>query len=237
MNTMTCRNCGAGLEAGQIDASLGVATCSHCGSLHSVPSAAAVHEPNTGVGATGSPVQKPKIDAVSLPSKYSIRQSPDSLELKWSAGGLKFGLAIAIIGTAFGYVAIMSGQLFLLLACAGLYYFAAVRGLNTHRLRVDAARVEITQGPLPWPGKKILNGSDVTQLYASEHTTQHNNNDNQNRPARIVKHYRLTAQTRSNGPVKLVSGFRNPNQALWLEQEIENVLGLADRSVAGEHVK
>ena len=157
-------------------------------------------------------------------------------EITWPAGGLFPGLVLSIFAGVFAYVAVTSGMLFLLIASAWFLYFAATRAFNNHRIRVDAARLEVAQGPLPWPGARKLDASDIVQLYATEQESRSETNNGGNRKVNVRKHYRLLANTRSRGRVKILSGLNDPLQALWLEQEIERLLGIIDKRVAGEHV-
>lgn len=237
---MICRNCGAGLEADRIDTSLGVVTCSHCGSLHDIP-ATGPDKSNDGVNiSTSTPTKKPQRVEVSLPDKFKLRQGAGSLEVTWPVGGIFQGLVLSIIAGAFAYVGVTSELWFLLIVSVGLFYFAALQAFNQHRIRVDKARLEVTQGPLPKPGSQKLNATDVVQLYATEHQTNTKSDRHGkrgvNHSANSRKHYRLFAKTRNNGSVKILSGLGDPLQALWLEQEIERLLGIVDEHVTGEHL-
>lgn len=237
---MICRNCGAGLEADRIDTSLGVVTCSHCGSLHDIPSTGPNRGTTSGDVGNSAPAKKPERVEVALPRKFKLRRSAGSLEVTWPVGGIFPGLVLTIVAGAFAYVGVTSELWFLLLVSIGLFYFAALQAFNQHRIRVDEARLEVTQGPLPRPGSQKLDASDVVQLYATEHQTNtksdRHGKQGVNHSANIRKHYRLSAKTRNNGSVKILSGLGDPLQALWLEQEIERLLGIVDEHVAGEHV-
>ena len=236
VNAMICRNCGAGLEADRIDTSLGVVTCSHCGSLHDIPGdSGAVASGDIASSEPKPRAVKPVRKEVDLPRRFKVRRTPGSMEITWSAGGPVHGLALCIIAGGIGYMALTTGILPFLIASAVFFYFAAVRTINTHRIRVDKARLRVTQGPLPWPGKRKLDTSDITQLYATEHETRSDHSRNDSQQNKVRKHYRLSANRRSGGHIKILSGLNDPLQALWLEQEIERLLGITDQPVAGEH--
>ena len=223
------------MGADAISTSLGVITCDHCGSLHQIPTDGVVGSgPTDSEGS--SPARKPERLEIGLPSRFKVRNGVGGFEVSWSAGGAIPGFALAIIATGFAYVALTSDMWFLLIASAGLFYFAATRAFNKHRVRVDGARLEVTQGPLPWPGARKLNASDIEQLYATEHEARTETDEGGKPAAKISKYYRLLAKTRTSGNVAILSGLRDPLQALWLEQEIERVLGIDDKQVAGEHL-
>ena len=231
---MTCRNCGAGLESDNIDASLRVVTCSHCGSLHSIPGNSVELPSNT--AGTSAPVTTPKRLEAGLPNRFKLKQSGNGMEIIWPVGKPFHGLVLSIMAAASAHMAFDSGMLPLLVVSAGLLYFAAVRGFNKHRIRVDNARLQVTQGPLPWLGNRQLNSSDIEQLYATEHESRVDNGRGGNRNARVSRHYRLSANMRGSGRVTILKGLNDPHQALWLEQEIERLLGISNQGVAGEHV-
>ena len=230
---MICRNCGAGLEAGRIDTSLDVVTCSHCGSLHSISGRKDLEH---ATDSDSTPAEKLKRAEIALPKKFTVVRTPGGMQVSWSVGGIFQGVVIAIIAGAFAYAALSSGMLVLLIASAGLFYFSAAQALNKHRIRVDGARLEVTQGPLPWKGSKKLNASDVVQLYTTEHESRTQSDKDGHRKVIVHKYYRLSANTRQGKRVKILNALRDPRQALWLEQEIERLLGIADKPVTGEHL-
>ena len=234
---MICRNCGAGLEADRIDTSLGVITCSHCGSLHDIPGNSVASAASNEASA---PKAKPVRLEVSLPDKFKVQRGAGSLQVTWPTGGIFPGFVLSIVAGAFAYVALTSELVFLLIASVGLFYFAAVQAFNKRRIRVDGARLEVTEGPLPTPGSRKINASDIVQLYTTEHKSQTQAGkggiQSANQRVNSRKHYRLSAKTQNNGSIKVLSGLGDPRQALWLEQEIEGLLGVVDKRIAGEHV-
>ena len=230
---MICRNCGAGLEADGIDTSLGIITCSHCGSLHDIPEDG---PRETSVKETVKTATKPQRIPVELPGKFKVNRASGALEVTWPTGGTFQALVISIIAGTFAYVGLTSGLPILLIASVGIFYFAAGQAFNEHRIRVDTARLEVTQGPVPWRGSKKLDASDIVQLYATEHERRTQSGKSGSQRVSVHKYYRLSANTRNNGRVSILGGLSDPRQALWLEQEIERVLGIADKPVAGEHV-
>jgi len=233
VKAMICRSCGAGLEADRIDTSLGIVTCSYCGGLHDSPTVDNKASSNDG---DVKPVSaKPERVEVELPRRFKVRRGTGSLEITWPVGGILPGIVLSVMAIVVAYMAISSGVLALLIVCVGLLYLAANRAINQHRIRVDGRRLQVMQGPLPWPGARKIDTSDITQLYASEHESRTETGNSSTRQVRVRKHYRLSANTRDKGRITVLSGLNDPLQALWLEQEIERLLGIADQRVAGEH--
>lgn len=232
MNAITCRSCGAGLEAGRIDSDLGVVTCSHCGSLHELPQSMG----GKADSATGSGNASGRSRAeVGLPERFDVKRGASSLEVSWPVGQAIQGVVLLVIAGAFLYVAVTSGHLILLPVVLAIIYFAAVRAFNRNRVRVDAARVDVSQGPLPWPGAQKLDASSIEQLFVSEHESRVETGSDGDRRVEIRRHYRLSAATTDKRRVVLLSDPGGALQGLWLEQEIERVLGIGDKAVAGSH--
>lgn len=179
----------------------------------------------------------PKLEReeVALPGRFKVNRTAGALEITWPVGGVLHGLILLIIAAGFTYVALTEGLYFLIIASVALVYFAAVRTFNKHRIRTDSTSLQVTQGPLPWPGARKLNVSDIEQLFSTEHESRHEIGNDSDRRIEIRKNYQLSARTRSKQRVKLLKGLSDPLQALWLEQELERALGIRDTRVAGEH--
>lgn len=231
---MICRNCGAGLVADKIDTSLGIITCSHCGSMHELSEN--LRKPYSEAESADASSPKQERQEVALPKQFKAHRTASGMEITWPVGGIAQGLILLIIAAGFTYVALTQGMYFLIIAVVGLLYFAAVRTFNEHRIRTDSTSLQVKQGPLPWPGGVKLNVSDIEQLFSIEYETQHEIGNDSERRVEIQKYYQLTARTRTDQRVKLLRGLSDPLQALWLEQEIERSLGIRNKHVAGEHL-
>lgn len=214
-----------------------IITCSHCGSLHDMPSSSVNHTRDTTTSGqiNNEPAARVERQEVALPSQFNTQRKAGGMDITWPVGGLMQGVVLLIIAGAFAYVALTQGLSFLLLASVGIVYFAAVRTLNQHRIRIDSARLRVTQGPLPWPGTRKLDVSDIEQLFSTEYETRVEKGNDSERRFEIQKSYKLSANTRGNGQVTLLRGLSDPLQALWLEQEIERSLGIRDKPMPGEH--
>lgn len=170
-----------------------------------------------------------------MPERFNVQRGDGSLEVTWPVGSTFGGIILCGIGAASIYVALSSGQLPVLLASAAIFYFAANQGLNSHRVRVDRARIDVSQGPVPWRGARQLDAADVEQLFATEHESRVETGEDSTRKVEIRRTYRLAAKTRDGKRIVLLKGLGDAMQALWLEHEIESLLGIGDSSIAGAH--
>ena len=87
-------------------------------------------------------------------------------------------------------------------------------------------RLSIEHKPLPWPGNRILQASEMIQLYSEERVSRSNNGTRTT--------YQLNAISRENRKIKLLSGLNSPDEVRFFEHKIEEQLGIKDRPVEGE---
>ncbi|MGD8451320.1 MAG: hypothetical protein PVJ57_05825 [Phycisphaerae bacterium] len=110
----------------------------------------------------------------------------------------------------------------------GLTYFTLCGFVNRTVITVDAGQLAIRHGPLPWPGNRVVPTGDLEQLYCRERL-RHSNR------GRTSVQYELHAATVGGGRIKLLGMLDDPEHALFLEQRIEQYLGITDRPVRGEY--
>ena len=92
---------------------------------------------------------------------------------------------------------------------------------------VQAGWLVIEYGPLPWPNAyKRYPLVEIEQLYCKETVTHSDSGQSFS--------YEVHALMTHNRNVKLVTALKEPEQALYIEQEIERYLRIQDRPVARE---
>jgi hypothetical protein len=114
-----------------------------------------------------------------------------------------------------------------LAAGLGILYVAIAGFTNRTTIAVRGEQLSVRHGPLPWWGNKDVAVGDLAQLYTEEQVTE-----SKGGPTRT---YHLGAVLRDGGRVRLVANLEQPEQALWLEQRLEEHLGIADVPVLGEY--
>jgi len=113
------------------------------------------------------------------------------------------------------------------IAGIGVGYSAIAFLLNTSYIYTDKSRMEIRHRPIPWRGNKVLEASQLGQLYVKE--TIHRNKNS------TSKSYDVRAKTYSGGDIKILSGLQNSQQAIFIEQQLEKYLDIENMRVRGEY--
>ena len=107
-----------------------------------------------------------------------------------------------------------------------LSYITLAGFLNTTTITVKQGHLTVVHAPLPWFQPPPLRTADITQLFVRRVSVgkQHSRREV----------YSVWAQLRQGREVKLMYGLEAPEQALFVEQQLEAFLGITDRPVPGE---
>jgi hypothetical protein len=223
---LKCANCGSQLLPEDVSPQLAAARCRHCNALFAIPAAA-------GAAAIGRP-------EVTLPSRFRIERDMESLRItrKWFSPVAFFLLFFAVFWNGFMIVwhAIALGTGMWVMSAfglihtgigIGLIYVVLAKFLNTTVITANKFELSVISGPLPWRGNKRIEAGQVRQLYCKEKVSHGKNGASVS--------YSVEAVMNDNTRQTLAAGFENSDQALFVEQQIERHLGIADVPVAGEH--
>lgn len=110
----------------------------------------------------------------------------------------------------------------------GLTYWVLAGFLNTSLIRVDRLQLQVSHGPLPFPGV-TLPRSQIRQLYCKEHVQRGKHGSRSHT-------YALYAVTHGGGQHKLTGNQQEPEAVWYLEQEIERFLNLEDQPMPQEYL-
>lgn len=106
-------------------------------------------------------------------------------------------------------------------------YYVLCKIINKTTLLVERGKIWVKIGPLWWPGSKELITHDISQVYVEKYVAYKQNNQ----PA-----YRYKAKVIIAGVHEdLMKGLPNYNDALKVEQIIEEALSIDDEIVDSEH--
>jgi len=259
---INCRVCGQPIRGEDVNIAAAVAKCNSCqavfqlqapqhtmGNMAQMPGYAAPpsggpwggmmpvggsYGPSTTRGAVPMP---PGITVEAIGSDLTIHRS----WFGWGAVFLVFFCLIwdtvvsaFIIGGVFGMFHGVGpmGILFLLIpglfAVIGLLmtYYCLCCFVNSTTIRANQGELTVSHGPLPWFGGVLMPSSEVTQFYVSEQVHHHKRS--------ISYTYSVEMFLRSGIRQKLVENLEDATQALYIEQQLEGHLKIADQRVAGE---
>ena len=108
----------------------------------------------------------------------------------------------------------------------GLTYYVIAGFLNRTEVRATRGELSVSHGPVPWPGNKSVAAHAVEQLYCQA-KVRHTKNGTRTA-------YRVEMALRNGEKETLVKGLDDPDEALFLEQKIEERLRIEDRPMPGE---
>jgi len=131
----------------------------------------------------------------------------------------------------------------LALAEAAFFYRMMVGAASKVTVTVGGGRLEIRYSPLPWPGVSI-SSDRIRKLYVERHRLYavgegrgivSSKRRQLNRPTGGIYHtYQLRAMIRDSQDIMLLGGLNSMEEGLFLEQTLEEHLGIADHPVPGE---
>jgi hypothetical protein len=231
------------MSASDLDRRLGIVSCRHCGAIYDLTR---VGRPPTDAADSPPVERKESLDRApaAMPHGFTVEKGgSDLLRIRWRwfkpmALFLVFfcvvwnGILIGVysLGTSTDAGLPFIVYLFPLGHVAvglGLTYYTVALFLNRTTVTVKPHELRVRHAPLPWSPSHTIPVRDLEQLYVERKVTHTKNGTDVT--------FQLMAVTRAHTGRELIGGLSELDQALYLEQEIESVLGLRDRPVAGEH--
>jgi len=224
--SIKCPNCASALREADYDLERGMVKCGYCGSLMIPPKA------QTGVHGLR---QRPP---VAMPFGMEIEKTAEGLLItrRWFhvLGVLLMPCAVvwlifAVKLANFRAPVIWVEELFSWVNVGvgfGIGYYALALLLNRSWLEVTLGTVTVKHGPLPWLGYRQIIAGMIDQLYCKEIIRR-----NENGPSLSYEVWVAQIDSRHS---RLVAVGMEPEQALYIEQQIEALLDLKDRPMPGE---
>ncbi len=237
MDRVECKACGASLDADRLDSRLMMIACDRCGCVFSWT-------------ADGSAVRRP---AAVLPVDFKVEEQDGMLRISWPFArsraiflgifGLPMGL-LPFIAVAMGAQSAGGASLVTLgLAAVCLLPFLAlglllINGflaalLNVHVLEAGAESLVFRSRPMPYPKPRPIARTDVAQLYVNDRGVEVSHKSGFSFKS-TEPGWKVIVRTVSGESRVLINGLESPIAALYIEQRIEEHLGLIDRVVEGD---
>jgi len=108
----------------------------------------------------------------------------------------------------------------------GLTWYTLALFINSTTSRHGRNDLVVRHGPLWVPGNRRIPTGDLDQLFCKQRISRGKNG--------TTITYELHALLKNGERIKLLTGYREIDHVLYLEQEIERRLGIRDRAMPGE---
>lgn len=221
------------MDPANIDRERDLASCARCGRLIDLRAARGSTDEERGsagasAGSISGTVRRARArPAVQLPAGMRLTTDARGLVVRRPWLRSKHWFLLCILTAAGAYVAYLWTELEpsawlvigTLLVSTWLYNLAAMF-LNTTVVTADPHGVRVSHGPLPslFARAAAAQKSEIAQLYSAKQGGL----------------FAVLAKLRSGRTVRLVAPLIAAEQALFIEQQLERVLGLVDVAVEGE---
>lgn len=227
---INCIDCNTPVRAEDINLQTNIAKCQNC---HSVFGFEAQLK--------NAPKNRPEI---AMPENVEVLHLQNELDINFSWWTPEKKPNFLIFFTCFWnfivgifvLVALVTGEWLMLAGISihltiglGLAYYLLCKYFNKTVFRVTRNYLTTQHKPLWIPFYKThdIPVDEIEQLYAKEYVAATQNKQ-------PVYAYAVYLLTTGGKDIKIIKGLDTPEQALYIEQEVEKFLGLVDRKVRGE---
>jgi len=224
-----CERCDAAIPAENVNINALVAKCNICNAVFGI----------TGVGGGGQSV--PRRAEVAMPTSITMTDNGRELSItrKWFTYTAFFLVFFSLfwngIVSVFVVGAITSGEWIMLLFISlhltvgvCIAYYTLCLFVNKTRITVTRDYLSVKHGPLPWFGNSKLAASKVDQIWCKLHVQRNKNG--------TTITYQVHANSTHGKSKKLIGGLNKPEEALFVEQQIETFLKIEDKPVVGAFI-
>jgi hypothetical protein len=232
---LSCRACGKAIPAADVNIDKAIAKCQACNAVFGFLDQVQ--------GGHSSAVRQP----VGMPKGFKLDNWGPELTInwRWYSHGVWVLLFFCIFWDGFlvmwysvGIGQLVSGKgdpgIWIMLVFpvlhlavgAGLTYAVLCGFLNKTVIRVSMGELSIKHGPVPCFSNRLLLTVDLKQLFCTEtvHRTKNGSHSS----------YSVMAEKRDGTKLKLLSNLQELDQALYVEQQIEQHLKIPDQRVQEE---
>jgi len=171
-----------------------------------------------------------KMLRVTLPDHIRSTQDGSTLvlDVHWYHPVLWF---LAALLACFCKLALSSDLIWLFGTPMIVVAYGIVAGFFNHtRIAIGSGGVDVRVGPMPWPGTRRLEASEIKQVFSQKVPMSLGRGNVV--PGLFT--YSVGVITPQDRKVWLISGLPDPKVALHIEHLIESAIGIKDRDVPGE---
>lgn len=225
-----CAKCNAVILPENLDIVRSIAKCDACGEVFSCADQLSV------LTGDGGPAERQEVP---MPKGVRLFRQPHGLRIVRRWFGPKFIFLIVFCALWDGFmltwfgIAISQKQWTMAafgtihgLVGVGLTYYLIAGLLNSTTITVLNGLLKIVHGPVRVPGNREIKADALQQLYTKQ-VVHHSKNG-------VSIGYELRAKTADGRDEKLLGSLDKQEQSLFIEQQIEEFLGITDRPIRGE---
>jgi len=246
-----CKSCGEQLQSEDLDVDQAQAKCRACDAVFSIAEDLEWHRKREKAAIASQEVPLPpgmKLEQASWGPRFVLR---------WFARRYVFGFLFSLIwnGMLFWMFRSIAQQPDVPLASylvpvvhvaagIGLFYWSLAGLVNRTTLGFQSHELRLRSGPLPWRGNLTFSEEDIEQLFCTgkSHSAPRprpragTKARSGSAPRRKVafRLYAVWLLAKDGWGYKLISRLERAEQALFIERQLEEHLGIADRIVPGE---
>lgn len=238
-----CRDCERRIHPPDLNPAKGLAKCKQCDEVFFYAG------PYAGL-------EEPERLPIPIPAGYDIRLDSEQMLISWRWGGFWSLFWLIVAGIVNGPITVYSiyilykmmqdtpivtlfniAWLVAWLISAGYSgYMGLAMAFNRTLIRVSADGLSKTCQPFPYPGSRFVLPVMIKQLYVKERAVRRRYSHSGHSHVYIELYYDLMLRLKDGDEVALIT-MDTPEQAEFLEVEIEKFLAIADKPVEGETAK
>ncbi|WP_437672883.1 hypothetical protein [Sorangium sp. So ce131] len=234
MLTVACVKCSRAVSVKELDEDSGFAVCRRCGAMFEIPSADLdeAREDLPGLESYGRISMPPSyhVSSTSLEPTVYRESHRRNFEMIWPLEDIGAHRSMNIflstlmwLGTYVMTTIPKKEELgiritfFSMLAIPALIttYLLLISFINRTHLSITNGVLRVRHAPLPWAGNITLPVDDIQQLYCSR-----------TKLGRQRTFYELVARLKSGNTCPVVSRLEHPATAMFLQQRVQEALGL-----------
>ena len=223
---LICPKCDEPIAGGDINIHTSLAHCKHCSNTFQLEEWNNVRQKTEVFMPHGIEVLKLNNELdIELTWRRSLNTFLTIFTIFWNS--IIFVIAAVVILSG-NYSALLFLSIHLSVGI-GLLYHTLTKIFNRTNITVNRYRLLIEHRPLKlpfYPDRNIPIG-DIEQVFVEKYTASTNNGQ---------PNYAYSVNTilKGNKRIQLLKGMKHPDQALYIEQEIEHFLQIEDKKVLGE---
>ena len=226
---LSCPECGAEIQTKDVNIQRLIAMCSQCHTAFSFENRVA------------DPITRERPEVL-LPHGIEAYHTSSEVDMviSWRQSGSSFLTFFTIIWNGFLIpfivIAVSTGSWQMLLGISihllvgiGLLYNMIARFVNTTHVNVNRYRLLIEHRPLRIPFYKDRNipVTDIDQVFVEKYVSSKTN-------GRPNFAFRVSVVLDNQRTLQLIRGLKHPDQAMYVEQQVERFLEIEDRPIEAE---